>query len=100
MSRIKEAQGDYETVAAGVTAQVLGASGAKGDIIERLHLTVSTTATGTVTILDDDISITLVAASGLANGKHTLELGVRSKKGAWKITTGEGVALLAVGKFS
>ena len=46
----------YEHVAASQTAQVLGGTGAIGDYLHRIVCTVSTAATGTVTVLDGSTS--------------------------------------------
>ena len=43
---------NYETVAAGQTAQVLGLIGAKGDFLERIVIVPATSAAGAVSILD------------------------------------------------
>ena len=92
----------YEHVAASQTAQVLGGTGAAGDYIHRLACTVSTAATGTVSILDGASfsHLLLPALPGAGIGQYDIELNVRSRNGAWKITTGAGVEVLAVGIFS
>lgn len=90
---------DYETVAASQTAQVLGTAGSVGDFIGRLIITVATAATSTVTLLDNATSIPIMAAN-TAIGTYSIEIGAKSASGAWKITTGAGVSVVAVGKFS
>jgi hypothetical protein len=90
---------DYETVAASQTAQVLGTAGSVGDFIGRLIITVGTAATGTVALLDNATSIPITAAN-TPIGVYTVEIGARSVSGPWKITTGAGATVLAVGKFS
>lgn len=92
-------QTKYETVAASATAQVLGATGAIGDYIERLIITVATSASGTVALLDSGTSIPITAAN-TPIGVYTVDLGMRSVSGAWKITTGAGASVIAVGQFS
>jgi hypothetical protein len=89
----------YETVAAGQTAQVLGGTGATGDYIDKLIVTVATAASGTVALLDDTTSIPITAAN-TAIGVYTVQLGILSKNGAWKVTTGAGATVIAVGRFS
>lgn len=92
---------DYETVAASQTAQVLGATGATGDYIASLILVVSTAATATVTLLDGATSIVVFPNSpGNGIGTYTIPLGLISVSGAWKVTTGAGVAVIATGKFT
>ena len=92
----------YEHVAASQTAQVLGGTGAAGDYIHRLACTVSTPSTGTVSILDGTTftHLLLPASPGGGIGQYDIELNARSRNGAWKITTGAGVEVFAVGIFS
>jgi len=89
----------YETVAASQTAQVLGQSGAVGDTIIRLIVTVNTAATSTVTILDNSTSIAIMPATTPV-GVYSIDLGVQSVSGPWKVTTGAGATVVAVGNFS
>lgn len=89
----------YETVAASQTAQVLGGTGATGDYLHRLIVTVSTSLTGTVTILDNATSIAIVPAS-TPIGVYSIEMNMRSSSGPWKVTTGAGASVVAVGIFS
>ena len=91
----------YEHVAASQTAQVLGGTGAIGDYLHRLICTVSTAATGAVTLLDGSTShVVLPALVGNGIGVYNIEFNTRSKNGAWKITTGAGVEVLGIGIFS
>ena len=92
----------YETVAASQTAQVLGTTGAIGDRIKKLIVTVTTAATSTVALLDSTTSVSLVAANA-AIGTYTIdfgEQGIVSQIGAWNITTGAGASVIAVGDFT
>lgn len=89
----------YETVAASQTAQVLGGTGAIGDYLHRIVVTVSTALTGTVTILDGSTSIAVVPANTTI-GVYSIELNMRSATGAWKVTTGAGASVIGVGIFS
>lgn len=89
----------YETIAASQTAQVLGGTGATGDYLHRLIITVSTSATSTVTLLDNSTSIVLTAAN-TPIGVYSVEVNAASASGAWKITTGAGASVIAVGIFS
>jgi len=89
----------YETVAASQTAQVLGQSGAVGDTIIRLIITVNTALTSTVTIIDGSTSIAIMPATTIV-GIYSIDLGVQSVSGPWKITTGAGATVVAVGNFS
>ena len=89
----------YEHVGASQTAQVLGTTGAIGDYLHRLVITVSATATSTVSLLDNNTSHVLVAAN-TAIGVYSIEINTFSKIGAWKITTGAGAEVLAMGNFT
>lgn len=89
----------YETVAASQTAQVLGGTGAAGDYLHRIIVNVSTALTGTVTLLDNATSIPLVSAN-VPIGTYSLEINAASQNGAWKVTTGAGCNVIAVGVFS
>ena len=89
----------YEHVAASQTAQVLGTTGATGDYLHRLVITVSTSLTGTVSLLDNTTSHVLVAAN-TAIGVYSIEMNTFSKNGAWKVTTGAGAEVVAVGNFT
>jgi methionine-rich copper-binding protein CopC len=95
----------YEHVAAGQTAQVLGTTGAVGDYLHRIVCTVTTGATGNVVVVDGSgagiLTHTVVPASAsLVPGVYNVELNVVSANGAWKITTGAGVEVMAVGIFT
>jgi len=89
----------YETVDASQTAQTLGGTGAVGDYIDQIVVTVNTAATSTVTLLDNVTSIPLMPAN-TPIGVYTIPLKLCSASGAWKITTGAGVTVVASGIFS
>jgi hypothetical protein len=91
----------YETVAASQTAQVLGTTGATGDRLTRLIIVPATAAAGLVTLLDNAISISIKPAETAAElSPKVVELGIKSVSGAWKITTGANVSVIAVGNFT
>ena len=95
----------YEHVAASSSAQVLGTTGAIGDYIHRLVCTVTTALTSTVQIVDGTgagilTHTVLPAAVGGGIGVYNIELNAVSANGAWKITTGAGVEVMAVGIFT
>jgi len=91
---------DYETVAVSQTDQVLGTAGAAGDLLARLVLNVIAVATAGVTITDGTTAIVVQTAASAVLGAQTVELGLRAKTGPWKVTTGAGVTVIAVGQFS
>jgi hypothetical protein len=95
----------YEHVAASSSAQVLGTAGAVGDYLHRIIITVSTAATAAVQIVDGTgtgiLTHTILPNSpGSGIGVYNVELNAVSSNGAWKITTGAGVEVMAVGIFS
>jgi hypothetical protein len=89
----------YETVAASQTAQVLGGTGAAGDYLHRIVVTVTTTGTSTLSVIDGSTTI-LTMAANTPVGVYSLELGLAAATGPWKITTGAGLTVLAVGLFT
>ena len=94
---------EYETVAASQTAQTLGATGATGDLIGGLLVIPATTSPGNVLLLDSATSITVF--TGGASSVTTLipffiPLSIKSVSGAWKVTTGANVSVIAVGDFT
>lgn len=92
---------EYETVAAGQTAQVLGATGATGDYLDKIIIQPATTGAGTCTVLDNATVIYTFTAGTLGDLKPlVVPLGLKSVSGAWKITTGTNVAILAIGNFT
>jgi len=96
-------QAKYETVAASQTAQVLGSTGAAGDYIAGVLVVPATTSPGNVIILDNATSITIFTggASSVSNlVPFFIPLGMKSVSGAWKVTTGANVSVVAVGTFT
>jgi hypothetical protein len=99
----KSVAGNYESVAAGSTAQVLGGAGAAGDFISHLLVIPTTVSPGPISILDNATSMTVFAGgtSSLSNAvPFTIPLNMYSVNGAWKLTTGSGVSVIAVGSFT
>jgi hypothetical protein len=94
---------EYETVAASQTAQVMGPTGAAGDLIMGILVIPATTSPGNVLLLDNATSITVFTggASSVSNlVPFMIPLGVKSVSGAWKITTGTNVSCIAIGDFT
>ncbi|MCA0032773.1 hypothetical protein [Mesorhizobium sp. B263B2A] len=95
--------GEYETVAASQTAQVLGATGAAGDFISHILVIPTTVDAGNVILLDGATSIT-VFAGGTASLSNlvpfVIPLGLISVSGAWKVTTGAGLSAIGAGNFT
>lgn len=102
MSEVWTHKGHYETVAASQTDQALGATGAAGDQLAGLLIVPATTGAGTVSIKDGSGSgINVFVTGTLADLTPIwLPLGIRSTSGAWKVTTGANVSVIAVGSFT
>lgn len=98
---VEQGQFDYETVAASATTQALGATGAAGDFLHRL-ICVITSSTGTLVQIKDGsgTAITVLPTGISAPNYFNIEINARSTLGAWQVTTGANVAVLAIGRFS
>lgn len=90
----------YEEVAASQTAQVLGLEGSAGDFIQRLVIRPATTSPGLVTLIDGSTSIPIMVAGTTTIAPIVVELEMYSVSGAWKITTGANVSVIAIGQFT
>jgi len=99
MSIVSPNRYPYETVAASQTAQVLGGTGAVGDYLHRIVVTVTTTGTSTLSVLDNSTTV-LTMAANTPVGVYSLEINAASASGPWKITTGAGVTVMAIGFFT
>lgn len=94
---------EYETVAAGAANQKLGATGARGDLLERLICTVATAATSTVSLQDGNDAAIPILAANTPIGVYTVVLRMRARDTdtpGWNVTTGAGVSAIAVGQFT
>jgi hypothetical protein len=95
--------GEYEFVDASATAQILGATGATGDFLSHIIVAPQTTTPGVVTVLDNATAVISFpgGASSVSNlVPFTISVGAISTSGAWKITTGSNVKVMAVGNFT
>jgi len=92
----------YQVVAANQTDVPLGVVGARYDFVEGLLAVVSTPSTAQVQIRDGAGARFTVFpnAPGGGIGTYTIPLGLTSKAGAWSITTGAGVSVIAIGVFN
>lgn len=91
----------YETCAASATT-VLGGTGATGDYLEMLVVTVNTAATAQVQIKDGSGSAYTIFPNspGSGVGIYTIPIDAASTSGAWSVITSAGSTVLAVGIFS
>lgn len=100
---ISDCRGDYEAVAVSQTDQILGATGAAGDRILRIIVSVATSATGTCSIKDGNGAAIPLTAANTPIGVYSIELNMKAlatTTPGWKVTTGAGATALAVGDFT
>ena len=99
---IERPSAQYEKVAASQTAQVLGATGAAGDYLKGLLVTPETAVPGVVTLLDNAISIPLYVGEAARTdlAPFFIPIGLVSVSGAWKLTTGANLSVVAIGDFT
>lgn len=94
----------YKTVAASQTDSVLGANGAAGDYLEGVLVIPAVVGCGVVTIKDGSTAIISFVGGGTTALKDAAPFYIpvrsRSVSGAWKITTGANVSVLATGLFT
>ena len=91
----------YEDVAASASGQVLGSLGATGDYLSHLLVVPETTAAGTIALLDGSVSRDVFIAGTLTSlAPFLIPVMANSVNGAWKVTTGANVHVIAVGKFT
>lgn len=99
-SAVKVVGDQLDTVAASQTARILGA-GLTGGYISHIVIVPETTSPGSVALLDGGNSNT-VFAGGASSVSNLCPFAVPINAyavGAWKITTGANVHVLAVGRF-
>ena len=100
---VTQENSEYETVAASQTAQVLGSTGAAGDFLAGIVIVPASVSPGVVTILDNATSINLFPGgtdSLLELKPIFVPLNIVSVSGAWKVTTGANVSVIAIGRFT
>jgi len=94
----------YEAVAASSTSQVLGATGAVGDVLTGLLITPLSTSPGAVSVQDGSGTAITLFAGGASSVTSLVPffvpLGAKSVSGAWKVTTGANVTVIGVGSFA
>lgn len=100
--------GDYETVAAGQTDQILGPAGAVGDYLYGLLLVPATAGCGVVSLKDGNGSAISIFAGGGTTALPTLApifvpIGARCvavTTPGWKVTTGANILVIGIGNFT
>ena len=102
VSVIEQGQFDYQAVAVSQSDKVLGVTGAAGDFLHKLIITVATAVTAVVSLKDGGGSSIPILPNSPGNGLgvYVVEINAVSTAGAWKVTTGAGSTVLAVGRFT
>lgn len=96
---------DYETVAASQSDQVLGATGAIGDLLAGVLIVPGTTSPGAVSIKDGAGSAITIFAGGASSvgdlKPFLVDLkGLKATGAGWKVSTGANVSAIGIGKFT
>lgn len=95
---------EYATVEADQTDQALGESGGVNYLLAGLLLIPQTTSPGAVSVRDGDgdpITLFEGGAGSVSNlVPFFIPLGVKSRGGAWKVTTGANLSVVALGSFT
>lgn len=92
---------EYETVAASQTGTVLGSTGAVGDYLSGILVIPATTSAGSISILDGATSISIFVTGTLGSlVPFFIPIGAKSVNGAWSVTTGVAVSIIATGNFT
>ena len=96
-----EHQWEYEDVAASQTDQVIGGTGAVGDLVSGVYCAMSAASVGTVSIKDGaGTAFVLFQAQSVATALQTQPLNWVSTSGAWKLTTGTNTTCRVSGRFN
>lgn len=96
---------EYEVVAASTTDQPLGSTGAIGDFFDRALIVPSSLSPAAITVKDGGGSAITIFAGGTNSltslVPFSVPLGLKSRVGAWTMTTGAGVSNVVVsGNFT
>ena len=93
-----------KAVAASQTAAVLGATGAAGDYLDTVVISPAIAACGLVSILDGSTTVYTFPGGGTTAltdcRSFSIPVKAVSSTGAWKITTGASVSVIANGRFT
>lgn len=106
MTEVRLSGNKYKTVAASQSATVLeinSGKGQAGDYFESLLIIPATTSPGAVSITDGSgsaITVFTGGATSVADLKpFAIRVGAMSTSGAWKVTTGTNVSVIANGEW-
>ncbi len=98
-------KGNYCSVAASsVSSTFKTSAGAAGDYLHAVLVQPTTTSCGSVVVFDNALQIATFPGGGTTSlGSlipFTISIGAVSSSGAWKVTTGAGVSVTGIGRFS
>lgn len=92
----------YTAVAASQTDAAVSSAPAVGQILERLVVNVTTSATSQVQIKDGNGTAITIVPNNTPIGTYSVIIGAVCRNAispGWKITTAAGVSVLAIGRF-
>ena len=95
-----ESQWEYEAVAASQTDQVMGTTGAAGDLLHAVHCVWTAAPAAVASIKDGTGSAINVFEVKAAAGSQTVVLDIVSADGGWKMTTSTNMTCIGIGRFS
>jgi len=95
----------YQAIAVSQANTVLGpGGGAAGDYLSHITIVPASTSPGAVTITDGGGSPITIFAGGASSVSSlvpfTVAVGAKSMNGAWKVTTGTSVSVVACGQLT
>jgi hypothetical protein len=95
----------YQAVAAGLGPVAIGpGGGGQGDYLSHITIVPASVSPGAVTITDGAASAITVFAGGTNSLSglvpFTVAIGAKSTSGAWKVTTGASIIVIAIGQFT
>lgn len=91
--------GQYFTVAASQTNQILGNVGATGDYLDTLVIIPASATPGLVTVKDGTTAVISIPANTTIQS-YSIPVKSYSKTGTWNVTTGASVSVFAEGQFT
>ena len=104
---VQSSASEYESVAASQTDQILGATGAVGDLVDSLLIIPATTSPGNVQIKDGNGTAITVFTGGASSVSSlvpfSVPLGLKAVNATtpgWKVTTGANVSVIGIGNFT
>lgn len=95
-----ENQFEYETVAASQTNQMMGGTGAVGDLIHGVLCVTTAASAAVVTLKDGSLTAFNIGHIFAGAGTFWMPLDLVSVSGGWQITTSTNTTCVGIGRFS